>query len=283
MLSSLLNGMAFAKRVLRYAQGNKRVDDFGSMVRYLVTHRIASPPKTPDLFSSIPVNPTPKRPEPVPLAEAMAECTTMLDAGNDTTQTSLTNAVYHLSLYPKIQRKLRNILKASSQQDAQPVASYQQLQHVPYLRAVLDESFRCRSPVNFGLPRRTVEPTMIAGHLIPAGVTVSCPLSSLHHDSRLFSEPTTFIPERWLPDSNTYPEERRNLKDFVLPFSLGGRACIGRNLAYMELSIVIAALVLKFEWSLDEEMHGGDKGMDILERLNSNPKELWVNARLLVR
>ena len=123
---------------------------------------------------------------------------------------------------------------------------------------------------------------MIAGHLIPAGVTMSSPLSSLHHDSRLFSEPNTFIPERWVSDSNVYPDERGNLKDFVLPFNLGGRACIGRNLAYMELSIVIAALVLTFEWTLDGGKHGGGNGLEIVERLNSHPKELWVNAKPLV-
>ena len=252
------------------------------MVRYLVTRRIESPPKTPDLFSSIPVTPTEKRPYPVPLAEIMAECTTMLDAGNDTTQTSLTNALYHLSDYPRTQDKLREILRSALPAESRPVASYQQLQHVPYLRAVLDESFRCRPPVNFGLPRKTVEATTIAGHTIPAGVTISSPLSSLHHDRRLFSEPQKFIPERWLPDADIYPDEHHNLKDFVHPFSLGGRACIGRNLAYMELSIVIAALILEFEWSLDDSVHGGDKGIEIIERLNSNPKELWVHARLLV-
>ena len=206
----------------------------------------------------------------------------MLDAGNDTTQTSLTNVMYHLGLYPEKQTKLRQILLESLPEQAVPVASYQQLQHIPYLRAVLDESFRCRAPVNFGLPRRTVEPTMIAGHLIAAGVTISAPLYALHHDSRLFSEPNAFIPERWLSDSNLYSDERQNLKDYVLPFSIGGRACIGRNLAYMELSIVIAALALAFDWSLDESTHGGGEGMEILERLNSNPKELWASARPLV-
>jgi benzoate 4-monooxygenase len=270
---------AVAKRLLKYARGSQRVNDFSSMVKYLVSHRIAKPPESPDLFSSLPLEPTSKRPEPIPLSELTAECTTMLDAGNDTTQTSLTNAIYHLALYPRTQSRLREVLRSSLPEDVKPVASYQQLQHIPYLRAILDESFRCRVPVNFGLPRRTIEPTTIAGYLIPAGVTISAPLKALHHDSRLFSEPQTFVPERWIPDENVFPGERQNLKDYVLPFSLGGRACIGRNLAYMELSIVVAALVLSFEWSLDEEKHGDGKGLEIIERLNSNPKELWVHAR----
>ena len=268
---------AFLKRLTRYARGGQHVDDFGSMVRYLVTHRLVSPPSQPDLFSSIEKRMSPDLSDPVPLSEVTAECTTMLDAGNDTTQTSLTNCLYLLSLYPEKQTKLRQVLEATLPADVQPIASYQLLQHIPYLRAVLDESFRLRPPVNFGLPRKTVAPTVIAGHEIDAGVTVSCPLRSLHHNCELFSEPLSFVPERWLPNTNFLPEERQNLKDYVLPFSLGGRACIGRNLAYMELSVVIAALVLSFEWELDESRHAD--GLEIIERLNSNPKELWVRAK----
>jgi benzoate 4-monooxygenase len=207
------------------------VVDFGGMVRYLVMHRIANPPDKPDLFSSMPLKPTPKRPQPVPLHEIMAENTTMLDAGNDTTQTSLTNTLYLLSLNPRTQAKLRQILTKELSEEERPVASYQRLQHIPYLRAVLDESFRVRPPVNFGLPRKTVAPTMIAGHEISAGVTISSPLDALHRNPKLFSDPEEYVPERWLADSDYHPEERFNLKEYVLPFSLGGRACIGRNLA----------------------------------------------------
>lgn len=246
------------------------------MVRYLVAHRLESSPTTPDLFSAIPVKPTPKHPRPLPMSEVMAECTTMLDAGNDTTQTSLTNVMYHLSLRPETQKKLREELIKALPEGSGPVVSYGLLQHVPYLRAVLDESFRCRPPVHFGLPRKTIQPTNILGHLIPAGVTVSCPLAQVHHDSRLFHDADTFIPERWLEGDT---QSRQNLKDYVLPFSLGGRACIGRNLAYMEMSIVVAALIMSFDWSLDEQVHGGGNGMEICERLNANPKELWVHAR----
>lgn len=44
----------------------------------------------------------------------------------------------------------------------------------------------------------------------------------------------------------------------------------------MELSIVIAALVLGFEWELAEP----GKDLEVIERLNSNPKDLFVRARV---
>lgn len=262
------------------------------MVRWLVTRRLENPPTDPDFFSSLPITPTEKRPEPIPVKEVLAECTTMLDAGNDTTQTSLTNCIYQLASHPHKQARLRSQLTAALIADdlSGPVVDYAHLQHVTYLRAVLDESFRCRPPVGFGLPRRTTEPTDIAGHLIGSDVTVSAPLYNIHKDARLFTLPDDFVPERWL-DAPTaaklgvsdsyhlsFESQHENLKDFVLPFSLGGRACIGRNLAYMELSIVIAALILGFEWEIAAEKHADGK-MDVYERLNSNPKNLWVRAR----
>ena len=249
------------------------------MVRHLVTHRLAHPPSSSDLFSSIPTTPTEKRPDPIPFSEILAECTTMLDAGNDTTQTSLTNVMFLLATHPSVQDKLRAELLHACPPD-EPVASYyDHLQHIPYLRAVLDEAFRVRTPVRFGLPRRTTEATCIAGQWIPADTTVSAPLDLLHRNTSLFSEAEEFMPERWLEDG-VFEEERKSLKEFVLPFSLGPRACVGRNLAYMELSIVIAALVRGFEWMVDAEKHElGVDGMEVVERINANPKELWVVAR----
>lgn len=274
-------GDKLLKRLLSRARGAKHVQNFSAMVRHLVTQRLAHPPPTPDLFSSIPTVPTEKRPYPIPFNEILAECTTMLDAGNDTTQTSLANAMFLLSTHPAVQTKLRQTLTASLPDQAGLVVGYyNHLQHMPYLRAVLDESFRVHTPVRFGLPRRTTEATKIAGHWIAAGVTVSAPLDLLHTNPSLFTRPENFLPERWLPEDQggIFAEERGRLKDFVIPFSIGPRACVGRNLAYMELSIVIAALVRAFEWSVDGEKHG-EEGMEVVERLNANPKELWVVAR----
>lgn len=268
-----------AQILVKYTHGKQSAENFYSMADHQVTERLRSPPAEPDLFSNLPTPPSEKRPNPMPLHEIVAECTTMMDAGNDTTQTSLTNLTYQLAPNPEKQSKLHDQLSGILAEKDQPVAHYAELQKVPYLRACLDESFRCKPPVGFGLPRRTVgEGSVIAGHHIPAQTVVSTPLYAVHKDERLFKDASSFVPERWLPDSDEYKtseQERQNLKDFVLPFSLGGRACIGRNLAYMQLSIVIAAIVLRFEWELAVE---GSR-MEMVERLNCNPKNLFVRAR----
>jgi benzoate 4-monooxygenase len=215
----------------------------------------------------------------MPLHEIVAECATMMDAGNDTRQTSLTNLMYPLAANLERQTKVCNELASTLVAENQQSAHCIELQKVLYLRACLYERFCCRPPMGFGLPRRApVGGVTIAGHYIPADTTVSSPLYNLHHDKRLFKNPTSFVPERWLGNDQEYAaseEERQNLKDIVMSFRLGGRARIGRNLGYMELSIVIAALVLDFEWEL--AVPGSD--VEIMERMNSNPKNLIVKGK----
>jgi benzoate 4-monooxygenase len=220
-------------------------------------------------------------------AELIAECATMLDAGNDTTQSTLAGCIFHLASNPEKQQKLFSALTTALNIDNNKlkegkefcIPSYKELQHIGYLRAVLEENWRCRPPLARGLPRITVgQGATIAGHFIPPGVTVSATVYTIQHDKNLFRRPLEFIPERWMPEEDFGKDETeaKNLKDYCIPFSLGPRACIGRNLAYMEVSIVIATLVLNFEWEMAEK--GAD--MPMFERFNYNPKELIVKGKV---
>ncbi|KUL85559.1 hypothetical protein ZTR_08084 [Talaromyces verruculosus] len=270
-----------ARCILFFAPGNKEGGDFAGMSRAHVYYRLQNEPAERDLFSGFPVKASEKRPVPMPVEEAVAECTTMLDAGNDTTQTSLTNCIYHLARYPEKQKKLYDALVAAVPEEYKPtyVVPSSVLQNVPYLSAVLEENWRCRPPVARGLPRCTTgEGAMIGGHHIPPGVTVSASIYSLHHNDGLFRQPLEFIPERWIPEDPMGADktEAKNLRQYCIPFSMGPRACIGRNLAYMEVSVVIAALVLNFEWELAEP---GMKYQTV-ERFNWNPRQLMVKARI---
>ncbi|OGM47384.1 hypothetical protein ABOM_003803 [Aspergillus bombycis] len=267
--------------VLSHTHGAQSAKNFRSMTRYVVRHRIENPPAEPDLFTSFPLEPTEKHAHVLNSEELLSECSTMLSAGQDTTQTSLTNCLYHLCKNPSKLRKLRKVLLDSLPPESQPIASYSDLQRIPLLRAVLDESFRCSPPLGFGLPRLVTEPGMtIQGHFIPPGVVVGSPLYNIHHDESLFPDPWSFIPERWLggsdPDYSPSAEETENLKTYVQPFSLGGRSCIGRNMAYMDLSIAIAALVMEFDW----ELRDPDCDIQYVEKLVTNPAALWVKAKL---
>lgn len=60
------------------------------------------------------------------------------------------------------------------------------------------------------------------------------------HSETNFTEPESFIPERWMEDKGEkYTADR---KDASQPFSLGPRGCIGKHLSYMEMRLILATL-----------------------------------------
>ena len=61
----------------------------------------------------------------------------------------------------------------------------------------------------------------------------------------MFSDPDAFIPDRWLG------EDAKTNEASLSAFSKGPRSCIGINLAYCELYLVIAGVFRRFDVGLD--------------------------------
>ena len=70
-----------------------------------------------------------------------------------------------------------------------------------------------------------------------------------------FHAPERFLPERWLPEARTDPASPFFLdkRDVVQPFSAGPRNCIGRNVAYIEMRLILTRLLWNFDIGLCEE------------------------------
>lgn len=177
-----------------------------------------------------------------------------MDAGSDTTAIALANVMYHLLKNPPVYAKLREELD-NALSDKNAIPSYSSVQQLPYLRACLDESLRLVPPLSYGLPRITPpEGAIIAGHWIPGGTTVSVSAYVVHRDPATFPEPEEFRPERWLK------KEGRDLNAAFIPFITGARGCIGRNITYLEQTVLMAALVRRYDlalpssgWELERE------------------------------
>ena len=98
----------------------------------------------------------------------------------------------------------------------------------------------------------------------PAGTTVGVAPYALHHNQDYFPDPFTFRPERWIVDdkSGIMAEDVARAQSAFCPFNVGHRGCVGKNLAYQELSIAIARVV----WTYD--MQEGNRG--VLKRAGIN-------------
>ncbi|OQV05466.1 hypothetical protein CLAIMM_10199 [Cladophialophora immunda] len=176
--------------------------------------------------------------------EMVAEISIMMNAGSDTTAIAMNNAMYLLLKNPGALAKLREELDANLDEE-DVIPPYDKIKHLPYLRACLDESLRILPPVSFGLPRRTPpEGLQILDDWIPGNTSVSMSAYVVHHDPSIFPEPNVFKPERWLGESG------KDLQSYFIAFSTGARGCIGRNISYLEQSVVLAFMVKRYEFSL---------------------------------
>jgi cytochrome P450 len=85
-------------------------------------------------------------------------------------------------------------------------------------------------------------------------------------DEAIFHDPNAFNPLRWIQA----PEKHKEMNLYQMPFSKGTRACLGMNLAMMELKIAVASLVHRYDVSVADSMKPGD--MDMKDHLLAYPK-----------
>ncbi|KAL4913057.1 cytochrome P450 [Aspergillus aurantiobrunneus] len=125
------------------------------------------------------------------------------------------------------------------------ICPYDKVKNLPYLRACLDESLRITPPISYNLPRRTPpEGAYILGEFVPGDTTVSMSSYVVHRDKEAFPDAEKYIPERWLD------EKRKDLQSSFVPFSAGPRGCIGRNISYLEQTVLVATPVHRYEFAL---------------------------------
>lgn len=176
--------------------------------------------------------------------EIVAEVNIMMNAGHDTTAIALRNILFFLLKNPRCLAKLREELDEVLDED-EVVASYGKIKHLPYLRACIDESLRMLPPIVFNLPRRTPpEGTTILNEFVAGDTSVGMSSYIVHHQESIFQDNNTYKPERWLG------EEGKSLQPYFIPFSTGARGCIGRNISYLEQTVLVASLVHRFEFAL---------------------------------
>ncbi|EMR67655.1 putative isotrichodermin c-15 hydroxylase protein [Eutypa lata UCREL1] len=117
-----------------------------------------------------------------------------------------------------------------------------------YLVACLDETLRMISTNSTGLPRYSPG-AVVDGHYIPSGVTVQSSIHTLGRSPKYFHDPMHFRPERYLPASHPfYDKAFANDNTKGLPeFSLGPRACIGRELGWAEARLFMSKVLWQFD------------------------------------
>ncbi|KAL6832135.1 cytochrome P450 [Trichoderma camerunense] len=173
-----------------------------------------------------------------------AECLDHMAAGIDTTGDGLCFLLWELSQSRSlgIQRKLTEELRAN------PEMPFDKL---PFLDAVVCEGLRCFPPIPMSLPRYVPQGgRSIDGFWLPEKTVVSCQAYSVHRlNSEIFPDGDVFNPERWLELEGD--ADRRRIQ---FAFSNGGRGCVGKHLALIEMKTLLRDVYSKYSTTPHESM-----------------------------
>ncbi|GLT59776.1 hypothetical protein SLA2020_325760 [Shorea laevis] len=187
--------------------------------------------------------------------EMVTLCSEFISGGTDTTSTALQWIMANLVKYPHIQEKLFKEIEGVVRDGAEEVEE-DDLQKMPYLKAVLLEGLRRHPPAHFVLAHTVTEDTVLDGYLVPKDSSINFMVADLGWDPKVWEDPMAFKPERFLSsDDRGGPEVfditgSREIK--MMPFGAGRRVCPGLGLAMLHLEYFVANLVWKFEWKAVE-------------------------------
>ncbi|CAN4088027.1 unnamed protein product [Withania somnifera] len=179
----------------------------------------------------------------------------MFSAGTDTTSTLLEWTMNELIKNPKILRKLRDEVRQVT--EGKSDVTEDDLEHMPYLTAVIKESLRLHSPVPL-LPREALKDTKVLGYDVAAGTQVLvCPWA-ISRDPTIWENPEEFQPERFLDSSVDY----KGLHFELIPFGAGRRGCPGITFAKVVNELALARMMFHFEFSLPNGAKAEDLDVD---------------------
>ncbi|KAJ9194590.1 hypothetical protein DTO164E3_7257 [Paecilomyces variotii] len=182
------------------------------------------------------------------VGKLIANAEILIIGGSETTATLLSGVTYLLlknpDTYKKLAHEVRTVFQSADEIDLISV------NRLPYMLACLEEALRMYPPVANGLPRMCPKGgAKVLGQYIPENTYVSIHQWALYRRADYFTDPNNYHPERFLGDSR-FVNDRL---DTLQPFHVGPRNCLGRNLAYSEMRLILALIVFNFDIRLSDD------------------------------
>ena len=182
------------------------------------------------------------------------ELLTLLFAGHETTASALAWLLYWIHYLPEVDRQVHQELDSLLTQSAlrgvpaqrrfalDVNTDYKAIANLPYLNATISETLRIYPIAAGAFARVLKQPMSIMNHEFEAKTWFMISIYNLHHQEALYPNPDRFVPERFL--TKTYSSYE------YLPFGGGNRRCIGSALALLEMKLVTATILSRWQLEL---------------------------------
>ncbi|KAJ7463649.1 cytochrome P450 [Mycena latifolia] len=175
---------------------------------------------------------------------------TMFAAGEATTWTTLTVFILAMIHYPECQIKAQ--MEIDSVVGDLRLPEFEDRDNLPFVECILHEVLRWIPALPLGVPHRAMEDDIYRGMLIPKGSLVLPNVKAMSLDETTYSDPTSFYPERYLPQPAGNGEPHFD----HIAFGFGRRVCTGRHVADHSIWIAIATFLASCTVTNAMDEHG---------------------------
>ncbi|KAJ6836710.1 uncharacterized protein M6B38_325015 [Iris pallida] len=181
-------------------------------------------------------------------------------AGRDTSSVALSWFFWLVSTHPDVERRivleLCGVLADTRGGDdpdrwlAAPLA-YEEVDRLVYLKAALSETLRLYPSVPEDSKHVVSDDVLPDGTFVPAGSSVTYSIYSAGRMASAWGEDCLeFRPERWVSADGARFEAHDSFR--FVAFNAGPRVCLGKDLAYLQMKSVAAAVLLRYRLALAE-------------------------------
>ncbi|KAM0934551.1 putative cytochrome P450 [Dioscorea sansibarensis] len=182
-------------------------------------------------------------------------CSEFLDASIWSTCAGLEWIMASLVKHQDVQENLRQEIKVVVGDERKEV-HMDELQRMPYLKAVIFEALRRHPPAHFLIPHRVKQDVLMDNYLLPKDAVVNSLVTSIGLDGKVWEEPLEFRPERFIAGGEGKGVDVQCGKSEIkmMPFGTGRRMCPGLDMAMIQLQYFVANLVNEMEFKEVEGM-----------------------------
>lgn len=167
-------------------------------------------------------------------------------AGTDTTSGTVEWAMAELIRNPskmsRLSDEVRNFIEENGHVEESDIP------RLPYLQAVVKETFRLHPAAPFLVPHKADSDVEIEGYIVPKNAQILVNVWASGRDPSIWTDADEFVPERFLNENDGVDFRGRDFE--LIPFGAGRRICPGLPLAYRMVHQMLATFVGSFEWKL---------------------------------
>ncbi|KAJ7649235.1 cytochrome P450 [Mycena rosella] len=179
----------------------------------------------------------------------------MYSASMDTTMTVFCQFLLAMVLHPEVLAKAQKEIDSVVGPDRLP--TFSDRASLPYVDAILNETYRWGVPVPLSLPHRLMEDDVYQGMFMPKGSLIFGNVwyvSAIMRDETLFPDASVFLPERYMENVEPALAKKRDPRRYV--FGFGRRRCPGVNLVESSLWLLVASVLATSEISKAQDAFG---------------------------